>query len=611
MADAYKPVALSGNAVVDSLIDGGAWLGPTVTYSFAAGDMNGNGVADFDEGDWKDFYREIVSNIESFTQLSFKEVATAGNINFKLVEGGGGESGVPGPGTTTVDSIVGINSDVAGSAEAVKLGTYSLTWFHETGHALGLKHPHDISLGPKLPGVDGPADQGTGFLNSQLNTVMGYTFPFLAEDNPFTAAVDFGTAVNAQPGSYGAIDIAALQHMYGARAHNTGNDSYRFSDDVDFNHGYTTIWDTGGVDTIEYAGASRAKIDLRAASLKTEVGGGGWVSTSETLTGGYTIAHGVVIENATGGSAADILIGNGTTNVLSGRDGDDILIGGGAADRLDGGAGEDTASYANATVGVTANLANSAANTGEAKGDVYLSIERLSGSNYGDMLYGNAGANELSGRGGNDTLNGGERADRLDGGDGKDTVSYANAKAGVTASLADISVNTGEAKGDIYVSIERLTGSSHADKLYGNTGSNLLTGGAGDDILNGGAGSDALYGGLGADDLTGGVGADTFVFKVLADTTVAVAGRDSIFDFSSAGGDRIDLSAIDASSATSGDQAFTYLGTGAFTGAAGELRYVREASDTYVYGDTNGDKQADFAIHLDDAISFLKADFLL
>lgn len=107
------------------------------------------------------------------------------------------------------------------------------------------------------------------------------------------------------------------------------------------------------------------------------------------------------------------------------------------------------------------------------------------------------------------------------------------------------------------------------------------------------------------------MGADTFVFKALADSTVAVAGRDSFFDFSSAGGDRIELSAIDASSAISGDQAFIYLGAAAFTGAAGELRYIKEASDTYVYGDTNGDKAADFAIHLDDAVSFLKGDFLL
>lgn len=532
MADATRTATLSKNAVIDGLIDGSAWTGPVVTYSFAAGDINKNGVPDFNEGDWIEFYREILSNVSSFTKLTFKEVAKAGNINFTLFEGGGGESGVPGPGATTIDSSVGINVDVAGSAAAVRLGTYSLTWFHETGHAFGLKHPHDVSLGGKMPGVDGPADVGTGYINSQLYSVMGYTSPFLGEDNPFTSAVDFGTPVNAQPGSYGAIDIAALQHLYGAKAFNTGSNRYQFSDDVDFNRGYTTIWDTGGVDTIEYIGSSRAKIDLRAATLKAEVGGGGWISTSATLTGGYTIAKGVVIENAVGGSAADILIGN-------------------------------------------------------------------------------TAANSLSGRAGNDVLNGGKGADRLDGGTGSDTATYINAASAVTASLADSALNTGEAKGDTYISIERLTGSAFADALYGNGGANALTGGSGDDVLNGGAGNDRLSGDRGADKLSGGTGSDTFVFKAISDSTVAASGRDTIFDFSISGGDRIDLSALDANTRTSGNQAFSYIQDAAFTRKAGELRSVKLSSDTYIYGDVDGDGKADFAIHLDDALSLHQDLFIL
>ncbi|MDH6266927.1 Ca2+-binding RTX toxin-like protein [Rhizobium sp. SG_E_25_P2] len=341
MADPYKVVALSGNAVIDGLLNGAAWSKTKLTYSFGASDINSNGVPDMDEGDWKPFYRQILDNVESFTKLRFTEVASSGNINFLLFEGGGGESGVPGPGATSVTSSVGINSDVAGAADAVKLGTFSLTWIHEFGHALGFKHPHDTETGPAMPGVDDPASHGTGEINSQISTVMGYTTPYLGEDNPFTVAVDVGAELNAQPGSFGAIDIAALQYMYGKTAHNAADTVYRFSDDVDFNNGYTTIWDTGGVDEIRYVGSSRAKIDLRAATLKAEIGGGGWVSTSETLTGGYTIANGVSIEKATGGSKADILIGNGLANTLSGLGGGDTLQGGRGQDRLSGGSGAD------------------------------------------------------------------------------------------------------------------------------------------------------------------------------------------------------------------------------------------------------------------------------
>ena len=92
---------------------------------------------------------------------------------------------------------------------------------------------------------------------------------------------------------------------------------------------------------------------------------------------------------------------------------------------------------------------------------------------------------------------------------------------------------------------------------------------------------------------------------------MSVSGRDTIFDFSGTGGDRIDLSAIDANTAASGNQAFNYIGNAAFTGKAGELRTVKSASDTYVYGDVNGDGKADFAVHLDDAISLHKGYFVL
>ncbi len=71
------------------------------------------------------------------------------------------------------------------------------------------------------------------------------------------------------------------------------------------------------------------------------------------------------------------------------------------------------------------------------------------------MTCGGAGDDALSGGNGDDLLLGGAGADKLDGGLGpRYTVSYAGATAAVTASLGAPSANTGDAAGDLYVSIE-------------------------------------------------------------------------------------------------------------------------------------------------------------
>ncbi|WP_082506625.1 hypothetical protein, partial [Rhizobium sp. Leaf383] len=158
---------------------------------------------------------------------------------------------------------------------------------------------------------------------------------------------------------------------------------------------------------------------------------------------------------------------------------------------------------------------------------------------------------------------------------------------------------------------ETITGKLGADKILGLDGSDILNGGDGNDYLSGGNGADKLYGGKGADDLYGGLGADRFIFKAPGDTLTSVGGCDTIFDFSIKEGDLIDLSAVDASSKTFGDQVFSFVGSGAFTGKAGELRFELKSSDTYIYADTNGDKRADFAIHLDDAVALTSDYFLL
>jgi Ca2+-binding RTX toxin-like protein len=145
----------------------------------------------------------------------------------------------------------------------------------------------------------------------------------------------------------------------------------------------------------------------------------------------------------------------------------------------------------------------------------------------------------------------------------------------------------------------------------GNALANVITGSVGKNLLKGMEGDDTLLGGRGADSLYGGTGKDTFVFSTLRDSTVSETGRDTIFGFSQTERDRIDLSGIDAKAPSTTNDAFTFVGTKDFSKKAGELRFEKTATDTYIYGDVDGNGRADFAIHLNAAVTLVKGDFIL
>jgi hypothetical protein len=73
---------------------------------------------------------------------------------------------------------------------------------------------------------------------------------------------------------------------------------------------------------------------------------------------------------------------------------------------------------------------------------------------------------------------------------------------------------------------------------------------------------------------------------------------DVILDFSAAEDDEIRFDGLDADVTISGDQAFVFIGTEAFSGAAGELRFEQIGSNTFVQSDTDGDGEADLWIRL-------------
>jgi serralysin len=210
------------------------------------------------------------------------------------------------------------------------------------------------------------------------------------------------------------------------------------------------------------------------------------------------------------------------------------------------------------------------------------------------------------------------RLNQVIGGAGKDTVSF---KAVDPAAVGDISINlrlgiaTFSDQGkDVLGQVENIIGTHGNDEITGDDRANVLNGAGGLDEIEGGDGRDRLVGGALGDTLTGDEGADTFVFLDVLDSTGGFASTDRILDFTRDDGDRIDLSAIDANLGKGGDQAFRFIGTGAFSGKAGELRFdgdVIQADGTNtVFADVDGDGVADmvFDVNLTD---FVSGDFIL
>lgn len=328
------------------------------------------------------------------------------------------------------------------------------------------------------------------------------------------------------------------------------------------------------------AGNDLYQVDNASDRLVETVGGGTndrvVSSVSYTLVGEVEVLNlvGPAAVNGTGSETNNNINGNDLANILAGADGNDILSGFNGNDSLFGGNGVDV----------------------------------LRGGEGDDSLDGGAGADSLSGGNGNDLYyidNSADVVAEVAGGGTNDralvsanwtvareveiATQVGTADLALTGNLLDNTLN-----GNVGNNVIR--GADGNDTVLGNDGNDTLFGDAGVDILRGGNGDDILIGGAGADQLQGSVGADTFRFLSTADLGLTGATSDRVLDFSSAQGDRIDLTTIDANANVAGNQAFSYIGGAAFTGVAGQLRVQASGTNQLVYGDVNGDGIADFLI---------------
>lgn len=405
-------------------------------------------------------------------------------------------------------------------------------------------------------------------------------------------------------------------------------------------------WRDAGIERFEFAdGTVLTDVDMDARL--TGATNGNDILTAPVAGGELWALEGD--DRINGSSAADQLYGQTGDDQLSGDGGNDRLDGGLGSDTMTGGAGNDVF-----LVDAVTDQVIEAASAGTDRVATLLTytlvgnVENLTllgaaaingtGNTLANVLTGNSAANNLAGAAGNDTISGGAGNDVLSGGSGSDAMlgeagddtynvdnlgdlvtelldeGYDSVTASIAYNLPDNVeklVLNGVARSGTGNSLDNpLNGSAGADTLAGMGGNDVVQGLDGDDTIDGGIGNDTLYGGVGMDQLTGNTGADRFAFRS-GESGNTSASADKILDFSRAEGDRIVVNLIDAKPATTVDDAFTFLGTGAFTGSAGQLRYQIIGSDTFVQGDIDGDTTADIFIQVSGSTAFVAGDFIL
>ena len=355
---ATASVSPTGDPYLDGILSGTKWGVTSLTFSFPT-DPSFYSYTTEAATNFKAFttvqqeaVREVLQNYAAVANLTFTEVTETSTQHGELRYA---ESDSPGtawayyPSTASQGGDAWFNNSKHYYDNPVA-GNYAyLTMLHETGHALGLKHPQEAmgSFGAM------PLDH-----DSLEYSVMSYRSYIGA-----STTSGYTNGATSYPQTLMMYDIAAVQEMYGANyATNGGDTVYKWSATTGEmyvngagqgapagNKIFMTVWDGGGHDTYDFSNYT--------TNLKVDLSPGGWTTVSTVqladLNGAYApgtklaagnIANAMLyqenpaslIEDVIGGSGSDRIIGNIADNHLAGGLGNDYL---------DGGAGNDTAVY--------------------------------------------------------------------------------------------------------------------------------------------------------------------------------------------------------------------------------------------------------------------------
>jgi Ca2+-binding RTX toxin-like protein len=469
----------------------------------------------------------------------------------------------------------------------------------------------------KLLGKDGD-DTLVGGVGD--DTLEGGRGDDTADYSQIAAAIFVSLALAAAQNTVGAgtDTLVDIEHLIGTTSADVliGND---LANMLDGRGGNDTLVGGAGNDTL--TGGSHS--DTADYSTSTSAVTVNLSVTTAQDTGGAGIDTLSSIESVIGSAYSDVLTGGSSANTIVGGEGDDTMAGGAGGDWLLGNLGNDSIAGEDNADLIEGHEGNDTL-SGDAGNDTVF------GGDGDDLVSGGTSHDSLDGGAGNDTVVADQGDDTLAGGSGIDTADYSGFGGAVIVNLQNAAAQDTNAAGiDMLSGFENAVGGVGNDHFTGSTGANLIRGQDGADVLVGIGGNDTLEGGNGNDNIQGGNGDDVLIggagrevmvggggndiFRFLSVTDTAVGGqRDKINDFTT-GNDLVDLAAVDADANASGDQAFGFIGSAAFSGLAGQLRQYQVTSSgvTIVEGDVNGDGATDFQIQFQGLLTLTAADFVL